>query len=713
MAGRLAGLIFARGGAHKAEETMKLRDIKGIGPKTEELLNKVGVFTAGDLLHDYPVGYDECQSPVRISEVRPGSKCAVCGLVKEPPVQRRVRNLTIVSVRISDSSGLLQLSWFNTQYVSKLLQAGHRYVFRGTIHQWKGTPVMSQPQIFTVQRYAEIAGSLIPVYSLTKGLSGKTIAKAVRELLESGAGQQEELRDEALSGNDYLPAAMRKELELCSGREAITSIHFPESAEQVLAARNRLVFDEFFHFILALRMLKAKGEEAENVYPMRAVWETEDVIASLPYRLTGAQLRVWREIESGLSGGRLMSRLVQGDVGSGKTIIAFLALIMTAVNTYQGALMAPTEVLARQHFDNFELLKQQQGLEYLRPVLLTGSVKGAERREALRRIQEGEANVIIGTHALFQEKVAFSRLALVITDEQHRFGVKQRESLAGKGRTPHTLVMSATPIPRTLGVIFYGDLDLSVIDERPKKRKPVKNAVVDISYKDQALRFFRKQMEEGRQVYVICPMIEPAEELELANVTEEAASMRKSFPEFKVGLLHGRMKNEEKNRVMEEFAAGSIQLLVSTTVVEVGVDVPNATVMLIENAERFGLAQLHQLRGRVGRGEYQSYCIFMAGEQSESITQRLSILKESDNGFEIAEKDFALRGPGDLLGIRQSGDMLFRLADLTRDGKILEKAGEVAAAVCREDPELKLEEHAGIRRSLEEYLRADSNAIVL
>ena len=713
MAGRLAGLIFARGGAHKAEETMKLRDIKGIGPKTEELLNKVGVFTAEDLLHDYPVGYDECRSPVRISEVRPGSKCAVCGLVKEPPVQRRVRNLTIVSVRISDSSGLLQLSWFNTQYVSKLLQAGHRYVFRGTIHQWKGTPVMSQPQIFTVQRYAEIAGSLIPVYSLTKGLSGKTIAKAVRELLESGAGQEEGLRDEALSGNDYLPAAMRKELELCSGREAITSIHFPESAEQVLAARNRLVFDEFFHFILALRMLKAKGEEAENVYPMRAVWETEDVIASLPYRLTGAQLRVWREIESGLSGGRLMSRLVQGDVGSGKTIIAFLALIMTAVNTYQGALMAPTEVLARQHFDNFELLKQQQGLEYLRPVLLTGSVKGAERREALRRIQEGEANVIIGTHALFQEKVAFTRLALVITDEQHRFGVKQRESLAGKGRTPHTLVMSATPIPRTLGVIFYGDLDLSVIDERPKKRKPVKNAVVDISYKDQALRFFRKQMEEGRQVYVICPMIEPAEELELANVTEEAASMRKSFPEFKVGLLHGRMKNEEKNRVMEEFAAGSIQLLVSTTVVEVGVDVPNATVMLIENAERFGLAQLHQLRGRVGRGEYQSYCIFMAGEQSESITQRLSILKESDNGFEIAEKDFALRGPGDLLGIRQSGDMLFRLADLTRDGKILEKAGEVAAAVCREDPELKLEEHAGIRRSLEEYLRADSNAIVL
>ena len=682
---------------------MKLTDIKGIGQKTEALLNKVGVYSAEDLLHDYPAGYDLYTPVAKISEIRPGCKCAVCGRVKGSPVLRRSNNRTFVTVQVSDETGVLRLNWFNAPYIAKLLQSGSFQVFRGTVHERKGMIVLDQPEIFSLPRYRELEGKLTPVYSLTKGLSGKTIAKAVRELLSMEEG----------AGREYLPEDLKAGLELISYEEALKEIHFPESAEQMLAARTRLVFDEFFHFVLALRVLKARGEEEENAFPMKAVWETEDVIAALPYQLTNAQLKVWREVESDLSHGRRMSRLIQGDVGSGKTIIAFLALIMTALNGYQGAFMAPTEVLARQHFEKLMKMKQEMGLEFIRPVLLTGSVKGAQRRQSLEDILSGDANVVIGTHAVFQEKVEFSRLALVITDEQHRFGVRQREALSGKSSEPHMLVMSATPIPRTLGVIYYGDLSLSLIDERPRKRLPIKNAVVDSSYREQTLRFFRTMMEEGRQIYVICPMIEPAEELELANVTQESAALKKAFPERSVGMLHGRMKSEQKNKVMEDFAAGAVDILVSTTVVEVGVDVPNAAVMLIENAERFGLAQLHQLRGRVGRGEFQSYCIFMAGEQTETAKARLSILKESDDGFEIAEKDFELRGPGDLLGIRQSGDALFHLADLSRDRDVLEMAGRTAALICTKDPGLVLPEHEGIRSSLNDYINAYNTSIIL
>ena len=682
---------------------MKLTDIKGIGPKTEELMNRLGIFTPEDLVRYYPVGYDAYEPPVAISDAPVGGKCAVRGTIASPPVMRHFRKVTILTAEIRDPSGHLRLTWYNAPFLSGMLRQGSSYIFRGSVQLRKGVQVMEHPEILTEEKYAALEKTLVPVYSLTKGLSGKLIAKTVREAM----------RADLSTMNEFMPESLMHLLGLMDEAEAVRAIHFPENAEIFEQARRRLVFDEFFLFVLAVRTLKAKDEEEKNAFPMKKTWECEEVIDGLPYTLTGAQMRVWREIESDLSGDRLMSRLIQGDVGSGKTIIAFLAMTETCANGYQSAMMAPTEVLARQHYDKLMRLKESMHLDFLHPALLTGSTAAAARREICAGLESGSVNAVIGTHALFQEAVRYRNLALVVTDEQHRFGVRQRQAMTEKGSRPHTLVMSATPIPRTLGVIYYGDLDISVIDERPARRLPIKNAVVDPSYREKAIRFMDRQIGEGRQVYVICPMIEDAEELDLANVTEETAALRKALPERRTAMLHGRMKAAEKNAVMEDFLSGKTDILVSTTVIEVGVDVPNATVMLIENAERFGLAQLHQLRGRVGRGNLQSYCIFMAGQQSDSIRERLEILRDSDDGFVIAEKDFQMRGPGDLLGIRQSGDAMFRIADVTKDAQILKLAGETAASVCEDDPALLSEEHILLKKSLDAYLRANNRNIVL
>ena len=682
---------------------MKLTDIKGIGPKTEALMNRLGIFTPEDLVRYYPAGYDLYQSPVAVSAALPGGIWAVEGTITGNVSLRRGGRSVIVTTTVCDPTGALQLIWFNAPFMANVLKKGSSYVFRGRTAEKNGKRMMQHPEVIPSEKYRMMENTLLPVYSLTKGLTGKTLSKAVRNAMEADLSVM----------NEFMPEPLMHLLGLPDETEAIRSVHFPESADAFERARLRLVFDEFFLFIMALRTLKQNETELRNEWPMKTGWETEELMNSLPYRLTDAQVRVWREIESDLAGETRMSRLIQGDVGSGKTILAFLAMVMTAENGYQSALMAPTEVLARQHFEKLKKLTEDLGITCIRPALLTGSLGRKEREEVYRKAREGSVNAVIGTHALIEDAFSFRNLALVVTDEQHRFGVRQRQSLTEKGRPPHTVVMSATPIPRTLGVILYGDLDVSIIDELPARRIPIKNAVVDMSYRDASIRFISKETGLGRQAYIICPMIEQDEELGLCSVMEETEKVRKELPERKVAMLHGRMKNEEKNAVMESFARGETDILVSTTVVEVGVDVPNASVMLIENAERFGLAQLHQLRGRVGRGETQSYCVFMAGQNTPEIMERLGILQKSNSGFDIAEKDFELRGPGDLLGIRQSGDAMFTLADPLRDRGALEMAGRAADAVMRDDPALLAPEHHLLSEELKRYLRANERNITL
>ena len=481
-------------------------------------------------------------------------------------------------------------------------------------------------------------------------------------------------------------------------------IHFPLSKENYYHARERFVFEEFFLFVMALRHLKAEESRAENTLQIQKKEEVEAFIKKLPYELTNAQKKVWKEISDDMSGTYVMSRLVQGDVGSGKTILAVLALMLAGFNGCQGALMAPTEVLARQHFETVKELFLTYDIP-LTPLLLTGSMKAKEKREAYAQIENGEADIIIGTHALIQDKVNYHNLGLVVTDEQHRFGVRQRETLAGKGTCPHILVMSATPIPRTLGIILYGDLDISAVDELPANRLPIKNCVVDTGYRKTAYQFMKKQVLEGRQCYVICPMVEESEHMEAENVIDYAAVLQEALgDEIKVGYLHGKMKQTEKDRIMEAFARREIGILVSTTVIEVGINVPNATVMMVENAERFGLAQLHQLRGRVGRGEHQSYCIFMTASKSRETKERLEILNHSNDGFYIANEDLKLRGPGDLFGIRQSGVMDFKLGDIFQDAKILQNANEAAGTIWKEDPTLEKENHRLLAKRMEQLL---------
>ena len=678
-----------------------LRTLKGVGEKTEKLFQKVGIYDTDDLLHYYPRNYDEYETPVDIAELKEGTVQAVSAAVCSGVYVNSVRGRQIISVNIADQSGKFPVVWFNLPYLKKTLRKGSWFVFRGRIVRKQGKLEMEHPEIFTPSAYEEILHNLQPIYGLTAGLSNKTVVKMVTQLLEDLPMQSE-----------YLPEELRERYGLADVNYALKTIHFPKNKEELLVSRKRLVFDEFLLFILSVRRMKEKAEETPNCFPVKETWLTEEVIERLPYSLTNAQLNAWHEIERDLAGRTMMSRLVQGDVGSGKTILAFLAMFLVADNGYQAALMAPTEVLARQHYEGFLKLMEEQGLSFP-TILLTGSDTAKEKRIAYERIASGEASIIIGTHALIQEKVEYANLALVISDEQHSFGVKQREALTTRGNPPNVLVMSATPIPRTLAIILYGDLDISVIDELPAKRLPIKNCVVNTSYRPKAYSFIEKQVREGRQAYVICPMVEESEEMEAENVLDYTQKLKENLPsDIRIEYLHGKMKPKEKNRVMESFAAGEIQVLVSTTVVEVGVNVPNATVMMVENTERFGLAQLHQLRGRVGRGEYQSYCIFIQGNQDQ-ISKRLEILNKSNDGFYIAGEDLKLRGPGDLFGIRQSGDMEFRIGDIYNDSTILKEASEAAEEILSLDPELDLEQHRSLRERMEHYSQNATENIAL
>lgn len=666
--------------------------LKGIGEKTGKLFQKVGVVTVDDLLGYYPRAYDAYEEPSAIGELKSERVMAVAGMLYKTPDVKRYSHIQVVTTTLKDPTGTLTLTWFNMPYLHSTLKAGMRAVFRGRVVKKSGRLTMEQPEVFTAEAYEQIVHSMQPIYGQTKGLSNKTIVRAEKQALE--------IRKMV---RDYMPADLRKKHELAEFNFAIEHIHFPADRKELLFARKRLVFDEFFLFLLAVRGLKEKREDKQSPYSLNLSQEVEDLKNHLPYFLTKAQEKVLQEVYDDLTGGRVMNRLVQGDVGSGKTIIAILALLQAACNGYQGALMVPTEVLAKQHYESMTELFAAYGIDKT-PLLVTGSMTAKEKRIAYEKIAAHEADIIIGTHALIQEKVVYDNLALVITDEQHRFGVGQREMLGKKGEEPHVLVMSATPIPRTLAIIIYGDLDISVIDELPANRLPIKNCVVDTGYRKKAYEFIRNEVAQGRQAYVICPMVEASEMIEAENVVDYTKVLKEALPGIAVEYLHGKMKPKEKNKIMEQFSNREIQVLVSTTVIEVGVNVPNATVMLIENAERFGLAQLHQLRGRVGRGKYQSYCIMVNGSDQDETKERLDILNKSNDGFYIASEDLKLRGPGDIFGIRQSGDLEFKLGDIFTDANLLKTVSDEVNLLFKEDPELEKEEHQELKYKLQEYL---------
>lgn len=671
---------------------MKITAFKGIGDKTAGLFHKLHIDTAEELIHYYPRDYEFFLVPTGIEEAVTDEIAAISGRIRGNVATRHVRGLSITTFEVDCvGGGVLHMTYFNMPYLKNSLKRDAQYIFRGVLQKKGSRYVMEQAKMYKPEEYGKMIDRMLPRYSTTKGLSNNTITKAMKQAISA-----------VDMSKDYLPEEIRKSEGFYSYEEAIRQMHFPENRDALVKARERLVFDEFLLFILMIRRMRDTNRQILNGYPMIAVAQTERLIEALPYRLTGAQQRVWSEIQADLSSDHTMNRLIQGDVGSGKTIVAFLALIMCVANGYQGAMMAPTEVLATQHYEALLQMKKQYGLQ-ISPVLLTGSTTAKERKIVYGQIESGEANIIIGTHALIQDKVAYHKLALVITDEQHRFGVRQRESLAQKGADVHVLVMSATPIPRTLAIILYGDLHISVLDEMPANRLPIKNCVVNTSYRDTAYRFIEKEVSEGRQAYIICPMVEEGEMEELENVVSYSAKLKEKLsPSVQIASLHGKMKATEKNRIMEAFAAKQIDVLVSTTVIEVGINVPNATVMMVENAERFGLAQLHQLRGRVGRGDAQSYCIFMSGSAKPETMSRLKILNESNDGFHIASQDLKLRGPGDLFGIRQSGDLRFALADIFQDASILQKAAQWADTILEQDEALEGEQYACLRRRMDQ-----------
>ena len=670
----------------KMDLQTKVEELKGVGPKTAELLRSRGLCTAEDLALYYPSRYEKYVDLTAVSQSAENTECAVLLTVIGRGSSIRAKGRSICHFKAGDATGDCRITFFNMPYMVRNLPPGSQRVFMGTMKKSpRGLFYMEQPRVYTQDDYHDLEGTRQPVYPLFQGIKNRQISSLVRQVI-----------DGLPEFPDYMPEKDRERMQLYPRDRAVRSIHHPLSMEDLGRARSRLIFDEFFEFILGIRKHREENESLRNDRPMTDSALPGELISKLPYPLTGAQKRAWEEIRRDLTGSFVMSRLLQGDVGSGKTILAFLSLLLCSANHRQGALMAPTEVLARQHMENLLELKREYGLP-VNPVLLTGSVKGKARKEAYEKIASGEADIVIGTHALIQEGVNFRDLGLVITDEQHRFGVRQRENLAGKGSAVPVLVMSATPIPRTLAIIMYGDLQISVLDEMPSGRLPIKNLAIDSTQRRRIYRFIYGQLREGRQAYVICPEVEEGELTGLENVQDYTEKLRKIFPpEIRIDSLNGRMKPREKNDVMERFMRGETDILVSTTVIEVGIDVPNASVIAIENAERFGMSQLHQLRGRVGRGKWQSYCIFLftpgaaGGDDPGKKPRRLEILEKTNDGFVIAEEDLKLRGPGDLFGERQSGALGFVLADIYEDSTIMKKAAAYVDEVLTSEPGFEL-----------------------
>ncbi|MBQ6229950.1 MAG: ATP-dependent DNA helicase RecG [Eubacterium sp.] len=653
-----------------------IESVKGIGEKTAKLFNKLHIYTVEDLIKAYPRDYLSYEEPRSLAKAPVGIRIALYLEIKTYVNTEKRGRYIITSLTAGDSVNTIKLVWFNSPFLRNVLKRGDRYVFVGTIKKKNNFLVMEMPEYYPKDKYKGMMTTMQPVYSLTSGLTNNSFQRAIRE---TGS----------LIRNitDPLPEKVRQEYKLMRLDEALFNMHFPQNEEVLKDAVRRLAFDEFAGFLLEVRKLREENSALSNTHPLSeaALIRADAFIASLPFSLTNAQKNAICDIKNDMSSDYVMNRLVQGDVGSGKTIIAVTALYMTALSGYQGVLMVPTEVLAQQHFKDIDGMLRGQGI---RTALLTGSLSVKEKRVIYEKLKAGEIDILIGTHAVIQDKVEIKNLGLVVTDEQHRFGVRQREKLSEKGQDPHVLIMSATPIPRTLAIILYADLDISVIDELPASRKRVMNCVVDTSYRDTAYKFILKEIRAGHQAYIICPMVDSSEAVDAENVIDYSEELKAYYRDnARIEYLHGKMKDEEKNQILARFMNREIDILVSTTVIEVGINNQNATVMMIENAERFGLAQLHQLRGRVGRGSDSSYCIFINAKETEDSVKRLKVLENSNDGFYIANEDMKQRGPGDFFGIRQSGDMIFKVADIYNHADILRKAQD---AVLKYGDELGL-----------------------
>ncbi|ANU40475.1 DNA helicase RecG [Flavonifractor plautii] len=662
--------------------------LPGIGPARARSLEKLGLATVEDLLRYFPRDYEDRRRFSTVAAAPVDTPVCLELLVAEPPHLSRIRKgLELVKARLVDDTGSVAATFFNHSYMKDALRTGETYVVYGRVEGPPGRRQMTNPVCERADR-ARFTGRILPIYPLTRGISNNLLAGLTLRCVEECAGQMEET----------LPAGLRREHALAAAEFACRNIHFPRDEEALELARRRLIFEELFCLACGMALLRTRRTCAEGV-PF-SIPPVEEFLALLPFSLTAAQRRAMEEVATDAASGAPMNRLVQGDVGSGKTMVAAYGAWLAAKNGGQCALMAPTELLAEQHFRSLAPLLGRAGV---RVGLLTGSVKGRARKELYAALAAGEVDLVVGTHALLSEGVAFSNLALAITDEQHRFGVAQRAALAAKaGRTPHVLVMSATPIPRTLALIIYGDLEVSVIDELPPGRTPVETYVVGEEKRQRMYRFVRKLVGQGRQAYIVCPAVEEGEESpgepggEGLKAAVPYAEHLKSevFPDLRVGLVHGKMKARDKDAAMTAFAAGELDVLVSTTVIEVGVDVPNAALMVVENADRFGLSQLHQLRGRVGRGKHQSYCVLMTSTHSAESRERLRVLAKTADGFRIAEEDLKLRGPGDFFGQRQHGLPQLGIADLAADMRVLKEAQQAAQKLLEADPGLSRPEHA-------------------
>lgn len=666
-------------------------EFPGVGQVRQRALEKLGLRTAEDLLRRFPRDYEDRTRLCSIAQAPEGESVCISALVAETPRLSRVRKgLDITKVKVVDDFTSMTVTFFNQSYVKDALRPGESYVFYGKVEGYGRARQMTNP-VFEREGAARFTGRIMPVYSLTHGISNNFLAGLTQRALEGCLEQVEET----------LPPTLRQEHTLAALPFSYQNIHFPASFEELALARRRLIFEELFYLSCGLAFLKERrGNETGPAFPKRPAAE---FAALLPFTLTGAQRRAMDEISSDTGTGRPMNRLLQGDVGSGKTAVAAYGAWLAWKSGYQSALMAPTEILANQHYNTLSALLAPAGMKV---ALLTGSMKAAEKKKVYAALESGEADLVVGTHALLSEGVAFSRLGLVIADEQHRFGVEQRAALAAKSALrPHVLVMSATPIPRTLALIIYGDLDVSVLDELPPGRSPVATYLVGEDKRQRMYGFVRKLVGEGRQAYIVCPMVEEGEEAtsDLKAVTSYVEELRaKVFPDLRLAFVHGKMKAKEKEAVMAAFAAGQVDVLVSTTVIEVGVDVPNAALMIIENAERFGLSQLHQLRGRVGRGKHQSYCVLISENKTPETRERLKVMTKTNDGIQISEEDLKARGPGDFFGKRQHGLPQLRVADLAGDMRVLKEAQQAAEELLHSDPALEKAEN---RRVLEQVRR--------
>ena len=649
-------------------------EIKGIGAKKAQTLNNLGIFTVNDLIEHFPRDYEDRSQVKDIADLTENEENTFFALVSAVPENVHIRKMTVTKVKLSDSTGSVNAVWYNQSFIKNALKKDEEYIFTGIYKKSGYRREVSSPEFEKAGTDKEILGGgrIVPVYPLTSGISQKVLRSLIKTTLDAVKTQLPE----------FLPLDMRKKYMLCERNFAISNIHFPENDESFFIARKRLVFEELFVLQTALFILKGTAKRNDGiVFKTKGISEESE--KAFGFGFTKAQKKVIAEICSDVSKGIPMNRLIQGDVGSGKTAVAMTAALMAVKNGYQAALMAPTEVLASQHYESFKEFFDKFGIKVC---LLKGSLKKKEKEAVKELISTGEADVIVGTHAIIQEDVEFKKLGLVITDEQHRFGVKQRNVLSEKGINAHAMVMTATPIPRTLALILYGDLDVSVIDELPPGRQHIDTFAVNSSYHQRAYGFIRKEVENGRQAYMVCPMIEENDAIEAKSVMQMIDEVSQTdFKGLSVAVLHGKMKADEKERIMKDFAENKIQILVSTTVIEVGINVPNATIMLIENAERFGLSQLHQLRGRVGRGKYQSYCILVTDSKSEVTKERMKVMKKTNDGFEISETDLKLRGPGEFFGTRQHGVPQLKIANLYKDADILSQAQAAAKELNRNE----------------------------